>query len=184
MQIRADEFLPIAERAGAVAFVDIEASNLKADFGTVVVVSIKPYKGEPVTFTARPGRDKGLLKKVVKELEKYQVIVTFYGKLFDVPFLNSRLIRHGLPPLDKKHHIDMYFVVRWSTALSRRNQAHLLEWLTTPEKKMSVSPNVWAEMSVNPNEKLAVLKERCESDVAGLEALYGRAKALIREITR
>lgn len=184
MQIRAEEFLPIAERAGAVAFVDIEASNLKADFGTVVVVSIKPFGKPPITFSAAPGKDKALLEKVAVELSKYQVWVTFYGKMFDIPFINSRLLLNKLPPLSKNHHVDMYWVIKSRTALSRRNQAHLLEWLETPSKKMSVSPNVWAHMAAQPTESLKILRERCASDVTGLEAMYKRTKHLIQEITR
>lgn len=184
MQIKAEEMLPIAERAGAICFVDIESSNLKADFGTAVVVSIKPYGGPPVTFTARPGRDKAMLRKVAAELAKYQIWVSFYGKMFDIPFLNSRLVRHGLHALEKKHHIDIYWVIKARTALSRRNQAHLLSWLGTPEQKMSVSPNTWAEMAVSTDEKLKILVERCESDVTGLEALYNKTKHLIGEISR
>lgn len=184
MQIEAQKFIPIAESAGALAFVDIEASNLKADFGTVVVVSIKPYGKKPVTFSAKPGRDKALLKQVAAELAKYPVWITFYGKMFDIPFLNSRLLVNGLPPLPKHHHIDMYWVIKLQTALSRRNQAHLLEWLNADSKKMSVSPNVWAEMAAAPDVSLPILVERCESDVAGLEAMYEKTKHLIREITR
>lgn len=184
MQIDAQTFLPIAERAGAIAFVDIEASNLKADFGTVVVVSIKPYGEKPKTFSAKPGRDKALMKAVAAELAKYPVWVTFYGKMFDVPFMNSRLLVNGLPPLPKHHHIDMYWVVKLQTALSRRNQAHLLEWLEAPSKKMSVSPNVWASMPANPDASLKTLRERCESDVIGLEAMYEKTKHLVREIAR
>jgi hypothetical protein len=183
MQIDAQTFLPIAERANALAFVDIEASNLKADFGTVVVVSIKPYGKEPVTFSTGPGRDKGLLQDVQKEMSKYPVWVTFYGKMFDIPFLNSRALVNGLPPLPKYHHIDLYWVIKLQTALSRRNQAHLLEWLEAPSKKMSVSPNVWAELPVR-KDALPKLVERCESDVIGLEAMYEKTKHLIREITR
>src|SRR5574341_1463096 len=111
MQIDAQVFLPIAEKANALAFVDIETSNLNADFGTVVVVSIKPYGQSPVTFTAKPGRDKALLKAVSAELAKYPVWITFYGKLFDMPVLQSRLVRHGLLALPRHHHIDIYFVV-------------------------------------------------------------------------
>lgn len=184
MQVDAQVFLPIAEKANAIAFVDIESSNLKADFGTVVVVSIKPYGKEPITFSAKPGKDKALLKKVVAELEKYPVWVTFYGKMFDIPFLNSRLLVNGMAPLPKHHHVDMYWVIKLQTALSRRNQAHLLEWLEAPSKKMSVSPNVWATMPANPNESLETLVERCASDVTGLEAMYEKTKHLIREITR
>lgn len=184
MQIKAEEFLPIAEQAGQIAFVDIEASNLKADFGTVVVVSIKPYKGKAKTFSAKPGRDKQLLQQVAEELSKYQVWVTFYGKMFDIPFINSRLLVNGLKPLPKQHHIDMYWVIKSQTALSRRNQAHLLEWLEADSKKMSVSPNVWSEMPANTVKSLKILRERCESDVTGLEAMYEKTKHLIREITR
>lgn len=184
MQITAAEFLPLAERANAIAFVDIESANLNADFGTVVVTSIKPYTGDPVTFTAPPGRDKQLLRDVAKELEKYSVWVTFYGKLFDIPFINSRMLYHGLPLLPKKHHIDMYFVVKSRTHLSRRNQGHILSWLGTPEEKMSVSSSIWAELAVKTPSKLKILKERCESDVIGLQAMYEKAKYAINEVTR
>jgi hypothetical protein len=184
MQILAQEFLPIVEQAGKLAFVDIEASNLKADFGTVVVVSIKPYGKKPITFTAPPGRDKTLLKDVSEELHKYALWATFYGKLFDVPYINSRLLVHGLPPLEKRHHLDMYFAIKARTCLSRRNQAHLLSWLGTPESKMSVSPSVWAEMAADPKKALKILAKRCESDVTGLEAMYERAKPFIVELTR
>jgi len=184
MQIDAQRFLPIAEKAEAIAFVDIEASNLKADFGTAVVVSVKPYGKKPVTFSAKPGHDKALLKLVAAELAKYPVWVTFYGKMFDIPFLNSRLLVNGMPPLPKNHHVDMYWVIKSQTALSRRNQAHLLEWLEADSKKMSVSPNVWATMAANPSTSLRTLRSRCESDVCGLEAMYEKTKHLIREITR
>jgi len=184
MQIDAQVFLPLAERAGALAFVDIEAANLNADFGTVVVVSVKPFGEKPVTFKCRPGKDKAMLKKVALELAKYPVWVSFYGKLYDIPFLNSRLLVNGLPPLPKHHHIDMYWVVRSRTHLSRRNQGHILSWLGTSEEKMSVSPSVWAELSSNYDKNIATLVKRCESDVEGLEAMYNRVKHLVGEITR
>ena len=184
MQITAQEALPILEKAGALAFVDIECANLNADFGTIVTVSIKPYKQAPITFHTRPGRDKKLLKDVAEVMEEYAVWCTFYGKLFDIPFINSRLLVNNLPPLPKHHHIDMYWVVKSRTRLSRRNQGHILSWLETPQDKMAVSPNVWANLASDYDEHIKTLVARCESDVIGLEAMYERVKHLIGEITR
>lgn len=184
MQLDAQTFLPIAERANALAFVDIEAANLNADFGTIVTVSVKPYKGKPWTVYCRPGKDKKLVKEVAAEMSKYPVWCTFYGKLFDIPFINSRLLVNNLPPLPKHHHIDLYWVVKSRTHLSRRNQGHILSWLGTTEEKMGVSPNVWANLAADYNKNIKTLVKRCESDVIGLEAMYDRTKHLIGEITR
>jgi uncharacterized protein YprB with RNaseH-like and TPR domain len=184
MQFDAQKFLPIAEKAGALAFVDIEAANLNADFGTMVVTSIKPYKQKPLTFWGKPGKDKKLVKTVAEVMAEYPLWCTFYGKLFDIPFINSRLLVNGLPPLPKHHHIDLYWTVKSRTHLSRRNQGHILSWLGTPEEKMSVGPGVWANLAANYGENIEILKERCESDVIGLEAMYEKVKHLISEITR
>lgn len=184
MQIEATEFLEVAEKAGAVVMLDIEATNLRADFGTTVVVSLKPYGKPAYSFTARPGRDKALLKRVTKELEKYSVWVSFYGKLYDLPFLQSRCMVNGLPPIEKKPHLDLWQLVRSRTALSRRNQAHLLEWLQVPERKLSLSSNVWAELPAKVKVNLDILQQRCESDVEGLEALYDQLKPWVVNITR
>jgi RNase H-like protein len=184
MQLEAQKFLPIAEKAGALAFLDIESSNLQGEYGSAVVVSIRPYKQDSITFTARPGRDKALLKKVREELHKYACWVTYYGKGFDIGFLNTRLLRWGLLPLDKVHHVDLYYVLRYKTLTGRHSQGHLLSWLGTPEQKMSVPATVWSDLAANFDENIAILKDRCESDTEGLQALYEKTKHLISEITR
>lgn len=185
MQLTASEALPLLEKSGALAFVDIETSGgLNADYATVTVVCIKPYKGKPITFTSKPGNDKELLKKVREELQKYQCWVTFYGRGFDIPFIQSRLLVNRLPMLEKKHHLDMYYTVKFNTHLSRNNQGHILSFLGTPESKMSVGPSVWSEMASKPKESLKILKERCESDVIGLEAMYERCKHFVRDLNR
>jgi len=185
MQITAEEFLPIAEKAGELVFVDIEASNLKGDYGSALVVSMKPYKKDIITLAAKTaGDDRQLVREARDLLEGYKLWASFYGKMFDIPFLNTRLVHHGLRPLDRRHHIDLYWIVRGTMQTSRRSQAHLLEFLDSPMKKLTLSPDVWNLVLRNPQKGFAILKKRCESDVEGLEALYDRVKPLIREIQR
>jgi len=109
-----------------------------------------------------------------------------YGQhnCFDIPMVNTRLLRWGSSPVEKRLHIDLYFVLKYGLLTGRKSQAHLLEWLGTPEKKMSVSASVWSELPFKMKEHLPVLIERCESDVEGLEALYKRTRHLIMDVRK
>jgi hypothetical protein len=185
MQIEAQRFLDVAEAAGQVAFFDLESTGLNADYNSVLCVSIKPIGKPPTTFAVkRPGFDSKVVREARDCLAGFPLWVSYYGKGFDSLMLNGRLLKYELDPLPKHHHIDMYFVLRSRVNTGRRSQAHLLEWLGTPEKKMTLSPDEWNEVVRYPRRHMPVLVARCESDVAGLEALYKRTRHLIAEITR
>ena len=65
-----------------------------------------------------------------------------------------------------------------------RLQAAFASWLDLPEKKMSVSQDVWASMGASFYKNRRIVTARCESDVTTLEQLYLRAKHLVRDIKR
>lgn len=184
MQLEAQDFLRLVEGNKSLVFVDIESTGLKGDYSSTLVVSVKPYHGKPVSFVVKqPGNDQKLVREAKEMLEKADCWVTYYGKMFDVPFLNTRLLKWGFDPIEKRPHIDMYFVLKSNIVTGRRSQSHLLLWLGTKEQKMGVSADVWAQISSEPH-NLETMRKRCESDVAGLEGLYDKTKHLIREITR
>lgn len=185
LQIDSQTFLPLAEKAGGVAIIDSEATGLKGDYNSLLVVTIKPYHQKPITLTAtRQGDDKRLVKEARDLLHQFPVWVSYYGKGFDIPMLQSRLLHHGMKPLEKHLHIDMYYHMKAHTLTARRSQAHLLEWLGTPQQKMTLSPEVWNEVLANYEKGVKILCDRCESDTEGLEALYDRTKHLIVNVTR
>src|SRR2546430_7520909 len=39
----------------------------------------------------------------------YDGLITYYGSMFDVPMLRTRMFYHGLSPFPKIKHLDMYF---------------------------------------------------------------------------
>ena len=175
----------MAEKSGSICFFDLESTGLKADYNSILVGSIKPYGQPAKTFSVvKPGDDKMLVRELRDELGKYTIWVTYYGKMFDIPLLQSRLLKHGMNKLEKKHHLDVYFHMRAHTLTARRSQAHLLTWLDAPEQKMTLSPEVWNQVLKSPETGLRILKARCESDVKGLEALYNKVKHLVINITR
>jgi uncharacterized protein len=85
----------------SIAYLDIETTGLspKTDYLTVVGI----YDGNE-TKSYTHGQN---LPELKHELEKYDVIVTFNGSMFDVPFLRSRIPGLKVPPI----HIDLRFLL-------------------------------------------------------------------------
>jgi len=129
MQIDTQDYLRLVEKNKSIVFVDIEAAGLRADYGAALVVSIKPH-GRAVysKSVTRVGNDKALMKWTKAELEKYDCWVTYYGKGFDIPFLNTRMLVHGLEMIEKRHHLDMYYALRYRLLTARRSLGHLVCW--------------------------------------------------------
>ena len=185
MQIDAQKYLRLVENAKTLVFLDIEASGLRGDYNSVLVTSIKPFGRKPVSrVVLQPGNDQRVVRETKEALETADVWVTYYGKGYDIPMLNTRLLKWGIAPIEKRPHIDLYYALKYKLLTARRSQGHLLEWLETPQSKMSVSAEVWAGVAANPGPNLRMLRARCESDAAGLEALYRRTSHLLVDITR
>src|SRR6267378_4422579 len=144
MQVETADFLRLTEQAGTLAFVDIEGTGLKGDYNSILVVSVKPFDRKTVTFQVdRPGDDKKLVKQVRDHLSKFDAWVGYYSSGYDLPMINTRLLMAGQPPLPSRHHIDMYFKLKYKLLLARRSQAHLLRLLDTSEQKMDMSAEDW-----------------------------------------
>src|SRR6266568_4139026 len=78
---------------------DIETTSLEADAGTLVSAGLMSDKGRGEYLDAkRTSDEKSLLLKLLKRLESYDVMVTWNGRSFDVPFLTTRLMKHSVDP--------------------------------------------------------------------------------------
>lgn len=185
MQVEVPVFLRLAEKAKTLLFVDIEATGLRGDYNSALVVSCKPYDSPPESFSVlQPGNDKKLVREAKERLEQADCWVTYYGKGYDIPFLNTRLLKWGYLPIDKRPHIDMYFSLKANLLTARKSQAHLLEWLETPEQKLTVGASLWNDILHNFAPAMKTMIQRCESDAKGLEQLYRKTRHILREIKR
>lgn len=185
MQIDAQDFLRLTEKAKTLAIIDTESTGFKGDYDSLLVASVAPYGQKAVSFTvAQPGNDKRLVRELKAYMESFDAWVTYYGKGHDIPFINTRLLRWGLKPVEKRPHVDLYYTLKYNINTSRRSQGHLLSWLELPEQKMGVSATVWERILYQFDKEIGTMTKRCESDVKGLETLYNRTKHLVMDIKR
>lgn len=183
VKVETNKYLRLIEDANKLVFFDIEASGLNADYNSTLCVSFKPYRSDPFTVSIKQmGNDQRVVRETKEILESFDCWVTYYGKGFDYLFLNTRLLKWGYDPIQPRHHIDMYYVLKAHTKMGRRSQEAYLDFLGTEERKMKVSQNVWSEMGFKLDKHMPTMIERCESDVRGLQNLYDRTKHLIRDI--
>lgn len=196
MQIESQTFLRLVEHAGSICFFDLEATGLRGDYNSILCISIRPIGKEAKTFSiVRPGVDQKVVREAADYLSTFDCWVSYYGKGFDVPMINTRLLKWGLEPIKKKPHIDLYYTLRANLNTSRRSQAHLLDWLRIDEsgestdrdnrdavRKMSVSADEWNNVLANPKKAMKTMVKRCESDTLGLQSLYLRTRHLVKEV--
>lgn len=161
---------------------DLETSGLEADYGDILLCTVKPYRGECKTLIAdRWNKDRKLVREAKEELEKYDILVAHNGKMFDLLFINTRLLYWNHEPLERRHHLDTYWQLKNKLRISSKSQAQINSFLELPEQKMHISPSTWRN-ALDDKKAMKQLIARNQSDCIGLEQMYDRIKHLVRNI--
>lgn len=169
---------------------DIEASNLSADFGILLTFGSKTVgKGKPEVLNILDYRgadqdmikaEKRLLKDVSDRMLAADVWLGHYSTRYDVPFLNSRLLYHGLPVLPANHaHIDTWKVSRNHLKIHSNRLASIQEFLHLDDAKNSIKPEQWLRALSGHRPSMAYICEHNRLDVLVLEQAYLKLRPLV-----
>ena len=161
-----------------VAYWDIETTDLKGSFGRIICGSVYHVQSNKmVTFRL----DKYVTKKLAEdmsddrqiccdlrdEIEKANVTCGWYSKGFDVPMLNTRLIKHGDRRLKSMLHLDaIWYAKGWrGIKPNGASLAAVAEFFGLEESKMKVDADTWIKARHGNRKAMDIIVERCESDV-------------------
>lgn len=159
-----------------VGYLDIEASQLKSDFGHVISWAIKTKGGavhSRVLHERSLAAEKVLLGWLLLTMRTYDRLVTYYGSRFDLPFIMSRAITHGLRPLEYGEvvHTDLYFVAKHKLGtLSSKRLANVTR-LFGIKGKTPLDPGVWVAASFGDKKAMRYILKHNIADVKILEKL-------------
>lgn len=160
---------------------DLETTGLAATFGRILCASIKPLGGEVVTFRIdqdknydqHRGSDRWVVKAIRDELMKYNILVAYNTINFDLPFLQTRLLKHGLsflPPLIK--HVDPLHITRYRLRLHNNDLNSLLNHLRTRHKKTPLLADLWGDAAAGDKKALDKVVTHNIKDVEALEEAF------------
>ena len=111
-----------------IAFMDIETSGLSGGTGTIPFqVGIGYFTGDGFLlsqlFLRSPDEESALLAQMTRLMDPIKAIVTYNGKSFDIPVLNTRHVLNGISsPFTSLHHFDLLHLSRrlWRDSLPSR----------------------------------------------------------------
>jgi uncharacterized protein YprB with RNaseH-like and TPR domain len=111
-----------------IVFLDTETSGLNGGTGTYAFLIGLGYRTETEfelvqLFMRDPSEEAALLAALDEWLSRFNVVVTFNGKSFDIPLLNTRYQINGLSsPFVSYQHVDVLQVARklWRDRLASR----------------------------------------------------------------
>jgi uncharacterized protein YprB with RNaseH-like and TPR domain len=171
-------YTPEEERIG---FLDIETSNLDADYGSILTWCILDSKTQEVITGVitkediESGKeDTRILKELISSLEKFDRVVTFYGKRFDVPFIRTRALvnRVKFPNFGSLVHTDLYFIIRNRFRLSRNGLENACRTLLHKTNKNHIDKKIWRDAARGDLKSLEYILDHNRRDVVDTQRLY------------
>jgi len=121
---------------GGLCLTDIESTALDADIGAFIGGGLMELYGRFSWFySSNPRIGRKVLCRFLNRLSRYDIMVAWNGRLFDVPFLTARVVRHGVPAeaLHRIRHLDLAELVKANLRLARTDLHHVARFLGVKE---------------------------------------------------
>lgn len=176
-----------AQKAKLIVF-DIETSNLNADFGFILSacwMDIADRKLNTVRIDESKGykndrtNDRELVAKLAAALGEADVWISWYGDRFDIPYVNTRLLFHGLQVMPPIPSVDGWRAARNHLKLSSNRLANVTEFLDV-QRKTPVVGWEWVKAAAGHKDSLNYIVEHNEKDVLALGEVYDLIRPVIR----
>ena len=172
------------ERAG---ILDIEATNLSADFGYILCYALKEKSGDILERCVTPEEiwegtfDRNLMRQFVKDVKGFTRLIVYYGgkRRFDIPFLRTRALRWKVSFPEWKSHMvtDVFDLVKPLLRMHRNRLENAADLLGIPSKQHRLNPEVWMRGQAGHQKALDYIMVHCREDVITLEKVYDRLES-------
>lgn len=170
-----------------IVILDIESTSLEADAGVLISAGLISDAGRPEYLEAKKtNEEKPLLSKLVKRLENYDVLVTWNGRSFDLPFLTTRLMKHGLDPTPilRKSHIDLADTVKSRLRLTFTYLDHVCDFFEISRRKGPMGldvPHLYVRALEGDRKALTAIREHCLDDLQATRQVFLKLKPLLEQ---
>src|SRR5436309_14238438 len=173
--------------AAKIVILDIETTSLEGDAGVLVGVGLMSDAGRGEYLEARrTNEEKALLSKLSKRLESFDVLVTWNGRSFDIPFLTTRLMLHRLDPRSilRQSHIHLADVVKSRLRLTFTYLDHVCDFCQIDRKNCPMGldvPHLYVLAVEGDRKALLSIREHCLGDLRATRQVFLKLKPLLEQ---
>jgi uncharacterized protein YprB with RNaseH-like and TPR domain len=165
---------------------DLESSDLNADVGFLICMAyrwlgqrrVNVLRIDQFVGYRRDTTDDGQLVGACRDvLASADMLVSWYGRegCFDAPFLRTRMLRHGVPPLPPLIHWDGQQMSRKYLRM-RANRLVNMGRLLKVDMKTDFDGPTWMRAVAGHRKSLDYLVTHCRKDVDQLTDVYLRMR--------
>jgi len=171
----------------SIGYLDIESTGFSANIDIMLSWCLKgrgdkKVSGEYITREEimSENQDARIVELLVEEMNKYDVVYTYYGTRFDIPFIRTRALYHGtyFPMYKQKSHKDLYYAVKSKLKLHRSSLMAATEFFGI-KGKTRVEPKYWQKARWGDKKSLKRIFEHNKADVVILEKLHRKIEEYV-----
>ena len=188
---REDKSIPWFQQEGTrIGYLDIEADGLKPDWATMLTWCIKEKGNDNIVFDVVNRKDllsgvtdQKIIESAIETMRKFDIIVTYYGTGYDIPFLRAKAMRYdldfpgyvwdGKKLVPEIYHFDLYYTVKSKMHLSRNSLDNATDWLGIPGKT-HIEKDAWRAAKYGDPDGLNEVLNHNKFDVDILEKLHDK----------
>lgn len=172
-----------------VGFIDIETTNLKADFGIIITYSICDDATGKVSWRAISKRDlrtcldEKVVKACIKDMRRFDRLIGYYSTKFDIPFIRTRAIALGLefPEYGEIIHNDLYYTVRNKLNISSNRLDNACRTVFGDTEKTRIDADHWIKALMGDEDAIAYIVDHNIRDVQETRRLYHKLENFRRK---
>ena len=175
-----------------IGYLDIETSNLKANYGIMLTYAIKERGTNKIyhsTITKKEiddgTLDKRLVRECIRDMKEFDVVMGYYSTKFDIPFIRTRAMYWDIdfPMYGELQHKDVWYMVRAKMCLHSNRLEAACKHLGIAGKTHIESIH-WIRALSGDKKSIDYILDHNKKDVIILEKLHDRIKEFVKGNTR
>lgn len=185
------------------AVFDIECTGLDASFGRVLCAVIQRYDNSgpnkdglhifradnyPAWKEGRRSDDSGVVADIIACLEDCDILIAHNGVGYDMSFLRTRALIHGMPPFHEKKIFDPLKLIGKpgnKMRFHRNSLDSVASVLDTNYQKTTVNPSYWSRAYGDGDvEAMDYIVDHCIKDVFVLEEVAIKLRSHVGQLDK